>query len=146
MRRTPLLIGWLIATVFFVRAEIPKPPVLVLTSLENGTEPQDAFSCSGKIHGYLVLPTTAIGKHVLEGIWTKPDGTVASHSRSSLDFPAPGRSTAYVWFAFPERSLLPGVMDPAQDQERLSYSGQWRVDVRWDDQTLRQSTFTVHCH
>jgi hypothetical protein len=107
--------------------------------------PQDTFSCSGTIHGYLVLPKTAVGKHTLEGVWTKPNGNIASHSSSELDFAPPGRSTAYVWFAFPERSMLPGAMDPTQDQERLSYNGQWRLDVRWDDQPLLQSTFTVRC-
>jgi hypothetical protein len=119
---------------------------LVLSEHENGIEPQQEFFCDGKIHGYIRLPDPATGKHVLEGIWEAPDGREKAHSRSTVDFPPPGRSTAYIWFAFPPRPGLLNGPDPALDAERRDMAGSWQVSVRWDDQTLVQSSFTVVCH
>src|SRR5580704_7225195 len=101
MRRfLPLYLAFGIFPLLYA-AGVAMPRAITLTAQENGTVPQDEFSCSGKIHGYLVLPKKAIGDHILEGIWTKPDGKAASHSRNEVHFPPPGRSTAYVWFHFP---------------------------------------------
>ena len=116
---------------------------IVLTSKENGTLSQTDFFCSGKIHGYIRLPSRQEGKHSLEGIWTLPTGKVLQHSNNTVDFPPPGRTTAYIWLQFPARSTLS--INPAADQERLSYNGEWKVDVRWDDKPIIHSTFSVTC-
>jgi hypothetical protein len=116
---------------------------VVLTAQENGTIPQTEFFCSGMIHGYIRLPKQEAGKHLLEGLWTLPNGKIIQHSRNAVDFPPPGRSTAYVWLKFPERSTLS--LNPSADQERLSYNGEWKLDVRWDEKPLLQSTFSVTC-
>ena len=121
-----------------------KPASLVLTSVENGLKSQSEFVCSGKIHGYIRLPRKYEGKHLLEGLWTAPTGKMIDHSRTQVDFPPPGRSTAYVWLAFPTRAAL-GTLNPEADKERLSYNGPWQVEVRWDEQLLVRSSFTVHC-
>ena len=116
---------------------------IVLTAQENGTQAQTDFVCTGKIHGYVRLPKPQSGPHLLEGLWSLPSGRVLLHSRNTVDFPPPGRSTAYVWLAFPERTAFQ--LTPAADQERLSYNGPWQLDVRWDQRPLLHSTFTVHC-
>src|ERR1700733_1608818 len=74
-------------------ADIPQPPLLLLTAQENGVDPQTEFGCSGPIHGYITLPAKTVGKHSLEGIWTGPKGTVVQHSQSEVNFPSPGRRT-----------------------------------------------------
>src|SRR5687768_11196502 len=76
-----------------------QPAQLVLTAKENG-ENQSEFMCTGKIHGYVVLPGRMTGKHRLEGIWTMPSGEIAERTRSEIDYAPPGKSTAYVWLAF----------------------------------------------
>jgi len=120
-----------------------RPPSIVLTAQENGTVPQTEFYCSGKIKGYIRLSERQEGNHVLEGIWTLPSGRVLRHSRDPVNFPPPGRSTAYVWFAFPDKPAL--LLSPDTNVERPSYPGIWRLQVRWDEKPLLSSTFTVHC-
>lgn len=138
----------ILALAGIARAEIPHPPVLLLTSMENGMEPQDAFSCSGTIHAYLTLRQAEIGSHVLEGIWVGPDGRVVQHSRDELNFPPPGYRTVSVWLAFTKegrRLWNPvSVQDPG-DEDRALYDGSWKIEVRWDDRTLARSVFKVQC-
>ena len=120
------------------------PPALVLTAQENGLAPQQEFRCQGKIYGYIRLPKLAHGEHILESRWRSPAGKIAADSRNTVEF-KPARSTAYVWFAFPERSLMPGMPNPELEQEFLSYNGGWQVDILWDEKPLLQSNFQVHC-
>ena len=120
-------------------------PSLVLTAKENGLENQPEVVCSGRVHGYLRLAGPEVGPHLLESFWTSPAGKVVAHSRTSLTFDPPGRSTAYIWLDFPERSGGLGTVDPQLDQELLSYAGIWHVEARWDDKHLVQSTFKVRC-
>lgn len=124
---------------------VASPAKLVLTSIENGTEPQSEFYCSGKIHGYIRLPERIVGPHVLEGTWVLPNGKPAAESRTRVDYPPTGRSTAYIWFEFPGGGLLDGIQ-PDADAQRQQYPGLWRVEVRWDDQLVLRSSFTVLCH
>jgi hypothetical protein len=129
-------------------AEVPHPQVLVLTSQENGTVPEDTFSCSGTIYGYLTFPQTQIGKHVLEGIWTGPKGQVIQQSRNEVDYASPGSRTAFVWLSFSKegRSLWnPLSIQHAGDEDWLLYDGKWEIEVRWDDHSLAHSAFQVHC-
>ena len=135
-----LLAGW-------VMAEIPHPPPLILTSQENGTEPQDTFSCSGTIYGYMTLPQAQSGKHTIEGIWVGPQGTVVQHSRDEINFPPPGRRTAAVWLRFTKEGRIwnPLSVQNSSDQDRLLYDGPWKIEVRWDDRTFARSTFKIHC-
>ena len=129
-------------------AEVPHPQALVLTSQENGTEPQGTFNCSGTIHGYLTFPQAEIGKHILEGIWTGPNGRVVQHSRDELNYIPPGSRTAEVWLRFTKeggRLWNPvSVQDPG-DEDRALYDGPWKMEVRWDDRTIARSTFQIHC-
>jgi hypothetical protein len=118
---------------------------IVLTSQENGVESQQEFLCDGKIHGYIRLPKRMVGRHTLESQWTMPNGKVSADSRNEIDFPAPGRSTAYIWFTFPPRPGPLSGPDPETDSLRRNYPGVWKVSVRWDDQPLLQSSFTVTC-
>ena len=118
---------------------------LVLTAKENGLENQTDFVSTGRIHGYLRLPGPAMGPHLLEGIWTSPAGKIIAHSRTTVNFDPPGRSTAYLWLDFPERAGVLGSVDPQLDQERLSYDGDWRLAVRWDEKPLILTGFHVHC-
>jgi len=116
---------------------------IVLTSKENGLQTQQDFSCQGKIHGYIRFAHRQHGAHVLESRWINPSGKVAAQSRTNVDF-HPVRSTAYVWFAFPEHPIL-GAPDPALDQELLTYNGHWRLEVKWDEKHLILEPFNVHC-
>jgi len=125
--------------------DTPARAKLVLTSKENSVEPETEFFCSGKIHGYIRLPERAEGPHLLEGNWILPNGKLEASSRIRVDFPAPGRSTAYIWFGFPERGGLQNSLNPEADAERLQYPGTWRVEVRWDQRMIISSTFTVTC-
>jgi hypothetical protein len=90
-----------------------------------------------------------VGKHQLEGIWIKPDGQISEHSKIPVEFPAPGRQTAYVWFQFQDKSdgLLGSVRerDSGQPQANNPFNGQWRLQVRWDDRPLIQKDFKVKC-
>src|SRR5882672_9992203 len=96
---------------------------LVLTSEENGTVPQENYECDGRIHGYLRLPERAAGTHVLESRWISPTGRVAADSLNPVTFDPPGRSTAYVWFSFPERRGPFRLFDSKSDEAKLSYNG-----------------------
>jgi hypothetical protein len=117
---------------------------LVLTSMQNGTEPQSSFQCAGRVHGYLRLPARFTGVHQLEGVWTLPNGQVIERSRIPLDFGAEGGSTAYLWLDFPSRSFVGGI-NPDADRERLSYNGPWKVKVLWDEKFLLEENFLVQC-
>jgi len=129
-------------------AEVPQPQVLVLTAQENGTESQDTFSCSGTIYGYLTLPQAEIGHHILEGIWTGPQGRTIQHSRDEINYPPPGHRTAAVWLQFTKegrRLWNPvSVQDPG-DEDRALYDGSWKIEVRWDDRMVARSTFQIRC-
>lgn len=114
--------------------------VLVLTTQENGVDAQHEFTCYGKIHGYIRLPQRESDVHTLESRWVMPSGKIAADSRSTVNF-RPARSTAYVWFAFPEPGLLPGIPDQTLAQE----SGTWQVNIGWDGKTLLQQSFQVRC-
>jgi len=138
--------------VFFVLAgwadaEIPHPPPLILTSQENGTEPQDAFSCSGTIYGYVTLPQAQTGKHTIEGIWIGPQETVIQHSRAEIEYPPPGQRTAAVWLRFTKEGTVwnPFAIQNSADRDRLLYDGPWKMEVRWDNQTFARSNFKIHC-
>lgn len=128
--------------------QIPQPPPLLLTSQENGTDPQDNFSCSNVIYGYLTLPKEEVGQHIVEAIWIGPRGTIVQHSRDEVDFLLPGRRTASVWLKFPpdERSLWnPFSIQNPPDSNHLAYDGLWKVEVRWDNQVFTRSAFKVQC-
>ncbi len=130
------------------RGEIPHPPALLLTSQENGIDPEDSFSCSGIIHGYLTLPQAAIGEHVLEAIWIGPKGQVIQHSRDEINFVPPGRRTATVWLKFssePGGIWNPFTIQKPSDLDHVAYDGAWKIEVRWDERLFAQSAFQVHC-
>lgn len=122
------------------------PATLLLTAQENSVLPQDEFSCNGTIHGYVIFPEKAVHHHLLEGIWTRPDGKIAAESKIPINFPPPGRRTAYVWLMFQPRSpgLLGGI-DTSEDQNRLAYNGRWQVEIRWDQKPLLRKNFVVAC-
>ena len=105
---------------------------------------QSQFSCYGKIHTYIRLPRRETGAHTLESRWVTPTGKVAADSRNTVDF-RPAASTAYVWFAFPEGTGLPGLPNPQLDQERASFNGLWGLEVRWDEAPLFKTAFSVRC-
>ena len=130
-----------------IDAEIPRPPPLLLTSVENGTEPQDKFDCSGTIHGYVVLSQAFSGPHTLEGIWIGPHGTVVRHSRDELVFAAPGQRTAEVWLRFTKEGYLwnPLSVQSLEDEDRAAYDGSWKVNILWDGIEVAQSRFQMHC-
>lgn len=117
---------------------------IVLTSQENGLESQQEFTCHGFIHGYIRLAKREAGEHLLESRWISPSHKVEANSRTTVDF-RPARSTAYVWFLFPERSNLFGAPDPKFDQQLMSYHGPWHLEVKWDNETIIQTDFKVRC-
>jgi len=119
-------------------------PSIVLTAQENGLEPQTDFACYGKIHGYIRLAQRASGTHVLASRWISPQGKVVADSRIPVDF-RPARSTAYVWFGFPEGSPLGATPDPQLEQDRLTFNGLWHLNVTWDDSPLLNTKFNVRC-
>jgi hypothetical protein len=127
------------------RAAAPNthPPSIVLTASENGVESQKEFSCYGKVHGYVRLASPETGDHLLESRWTSPRGKIEADSSTPLHF-NPARSTAYVWFAFPESPAL-GLSDPELEQDRLTFNGLWHLDLLWDGQTLLKTDFNVRC-
>jgi hypothetical protein len=131
-----------------LRAEIPQPPVLLLTAQENGTEPQNTFPCSGLIYGYVTLPQKARGQHILEGIWTGPKGTIVQHSRDEVRFPDLGSRAADVWLRFTDEGghlWNPLSVSAPADENGLAYDGAWKVEVRWDERTIARSDFTIQC-
>ena len=128
--------------------QLGKEPALVLTNKSNGLENTPEFSCSDRIHGYVTLPQPVVGRHVLEGVWIKPDGTEVEHSTNHLDFQPPGQQTAYVWLAFPDVSggSLGDFRSPeTQSAAKSTNDGQWHVKVLWDGQPLVESKFKVKC-
>jgi hypothetical protein len=130
------------------RAEIPGPPLLLLTAQDNGTDPQDAFACSGIIHGYLTFPKTVVGKHVLEAIWTGPHGKVVQHSRDEINYAPPGHRTATIWLKFSQEDggiWNPFAIQKPTDLDHAAYDGPWTLEVRWDEKPFTQSAFQVHC-
>jgi hypothetical protein len=125
---------------------IPQPRAFVLTAQENGLDPQDSFSCSGTIHGYITFPKAEIGQHVLEGTWILPNGKVLEETEIPIDFPPPGRQIASLWLTFrPPSARIFGGVNPQADEERLAYNGRWRLEVRWDNQWLLSKNFNVRC-
>jgi hypothetical protein len=121
----------------------PALPAMTLTAVENGLQSQPVFSCHGKIHGYLRLKNKQSEGHVLESRWISPNGKLAADSANKINFEKPG-STAYVWFEFPEASLLGGP-DTEVDKDRLTFSGPWQVEIRWDDKVILTKSFNVQC-
>ena len=119
-------------------------PSIVLTSVENGVEPQDNFECHGTIHGYIRLARSQTATHILESHWISPRGKLIAEHRSDVAFDTP-RSTAYVWLAFPEAPSLIGSPDPELDSDRLTFNGRWHLEVIWDKQPLLKKEFSVHC-
>jgi hypothetical protein len=131
-----------------VRAGIPPSPVFLLTSQDNGTLAQTTFPCSGPIHGYVTLPQESSGKHVLEGVWVGPKGTVVRHSRDELTFSDSGSRTAEVWLRFTKEGghlWNPVSVQAPGDEDRQLYDGPWKLEVRWDDRTIVRSDFTIQC-
>ncbi len=125
-----------------------RAPRLVLTSVMDGLQPEESFTCNGLIHGYITLPAPVTGEHRLEGIWKMPNGTVNQHSKISIEFPPPGRQTAYIWLHFEEESGgLMGELGPSSERQKANqiYGGEWQVEVRWDEKTLVTSPFKVKC-
>ena len=120
-------------------------PKLVLTAKLNGLQSDPMFSKTGKIHGYLTLPSKQVGNHILEAIWMKPDGTVQEHTQVKLNILAPGRQTAYVWMSFDGGQG--GLLSPVRDEDpmHLSFCGDWNVQIKWDHQPLVKNTFKVQC-
>jgi len=147
MRKIYLIGVVLLSLIGLSHAEIPQPRVLLLTAQDNGMEPQDTFTCSGTIHGYLTFPQKVIGKHMLESIWTGPKGVIVQHARNEVNYPSPGRQTTDVWLRFTPEGLLwnPLSVQDAGDADRAVYDGSWKIQVLWDGRTLTQSHFQVHC-
>lgn len=129
-------------------SDTPQPQTFMLTSQENGVEPETSFSCSSTIHGYLTLPHPQTGLHHLDGIWIGPHGTVVRHSHDDLNFATPAR-TASIWLQFSKEGgsfWNPLSLQSADDEARLRFDGPWKVEVRWDDRVVAQSAFQVHCN
>jgi len=137
------IVPWVLIVATSSNAASTSPAIVVLTSIENGLESQSEFMCYGKIHGYIRLASPQEGTHVLSSRWVQPSGKFAADSRSTVDF-SPARSTAYVWFGFPESALF-GAPDPGLDEMRLQFNGIWTLDVRWDEKPLLNETFHVRC-
>jgi len=155
---TPMRLGTvlrLMGFLFFIislqaglmRAEIPQPPLLLLTAKENGVEPQNTFDCSDPIHGYITLPEKAFGKHILEGIWTGPKGTVIQHSQDEVNFPASGRRSAEIWLRYNKSGPLwdPLSIQDSGEGDRTIYHGPWKIEVLWDGRRLAQESFEMYC-
>jgi len=134
----------LFCTVARATDQLPFRASIVLTAVENDVESQDDFTCYGKIHGYIRLARRESNAHVLESRWISPHGKVVADSRTSIDF-KPARSTAYVWFAFPESANLLRAPDSELEQDRLTFNGLWHLEVVWDGQVLLKKEFNVHC-
>ncbi len=128
-------------------ASLWQPAKLVLTNKFNGLEPMTEFTCTDTIHGYVTLGDKAVGRHLLEGIWVMPNGTEVEHSKIYLDFPPPGRQTAYVWLSFQDRSsgTLGDLRTGSGLEENSPYHGTWTVLIRWNEQTLTGAKFKVKC-
>lgn len=127
--------------------ETPHSQAVMLTSHENGTEPQSGFPCAGTIYAYITFPEAEIGKHELEGIWTGPQGISVRRSLDEIDFPPPGKRTAVLWLEFPHEDPLwdPLSLRGPDEADRRAYDGEWRVQIRWDGQDFARSDFTVRC-
>jgi hypothetical protein len=147
INRKVLLAGFL-ATLYrpcLGATELATPKAsIVLTAQENGLEPQSEFSCHGTIHGYIRLARREAGEHLLESRWIAPNHKIEAETKTTVDF-RPARSTAYVWFLFPESSGIFGAPDPSYDQKQMTLNGPWHLEVKWDNASLIQSDFKVHC-
>ena len=129
-------------------AEIPHPPMIVLTSDMNSTQPEETFGCAQTIYAFLTFPKPYSGRHTLEGVWFGPQGDVVQHSMEQVVGPATGQRTAYIWMTFSNSNSgmwHPFSVGDPQDSNRATYDGKWHVEVRWDDQTFTRASFDVKC-
>lgn len=114
---------------------------LVLSQKPFALESDPDFVCDGTVNGFLTLPQPVVGRHTIEGIWIRPDGTVQEHSQAPLEFSPPGRQTAKLWLSFSSG----GILSSTGDEDTSGFNGDWTVLVKWDNQELIQEKFKVKC-
>ena len=73
---------------------------LVLTHQDYALTSDPVFNCENRIHAYMTFDHPLTGSHTLEGVWILPNGELGAHARVPLNYPEPGRRTAYLWLAF----------------------------------------------
>ncbi len=143
-KRVPLLLGLVLLMGTILQAQAPETK-LVLTARYNGLESDESFSCAGKIHGYLTMPTKLFGEHTIEGIWYRPNGQIQERSKNFLKFDARGERTAYIWIGFGDRGEGLFSSTEKRPEDADTFTGSWRVQVKLDDKPLVEQSFKMKC-
>jgi hypothetical protein len=76
-------------------------------------------------------------RDILATVPMAPPARLKAHRPNALLYDNPDALPRVTWVG---RSRI-----IAGDQERLSYNGNWKLDVKWDEKPLLHSTFSVTC-
>ena len=118
-------------------------------TLENENQlpsdkPINEFDCSDKVYSVMKLKGLQQGKHLLTILWHGPDEEVRERTEFTI-FAKGEEVKQWAWLklhrAFGASMLQ--LLNPAAGMEE--FIGDWRVDVKIDDQLIINKSFKVIC-
>lgn len=145
--RVALIIGFAVFAPALLSAPGDRTPAvsLVLTQKAHALESDAVVDCRGRINAFLTFAEPLAGRHLLEGVWTLPDGAPGAHAKVPLDYPPEGRRTAELWLELDGGTGGPvgGVLGGGPG--RGEFNGRWRLEVRLDGTTVLRTSFQMTC-
>ncbi|MGA2090656.1 MAG: hypothetical protein ABSH12_04255 [Endomicrobiales bacterium] len=115
-----------------------QPYVVMLVNNQDSTIPTSRFSGTDTVYACLQLPQKSTGKHLLEGLWYKPDGDIQEHTKVPVDLSPAGAQKVMMWLKFYIKTNITRLIPN-------EFEGTWKLDVFWDNNKVATSTFTVTC-
>ncbi len=107
-----------------------------------------SFPCSERVYAHLSFSDAFAGRREIEGLWFRPDGELQERTRITLDFPAQGPKTAYLWLDFGKKNktLLDNfVLGGDYGQRGNPFHGTWTLQILADGRAAGQGSFKVAC-
>ncbi len=129
--------------------QAPGPGVdIVFSAGQDPAAVLPSFPCSERVYAHLSFPDSFQGQHRIEGLWFRPDGELQERTKITLDFPAQGRKTAYLWLNFGKenKTLLDDfVLGGDYGQRGNPFHGTWTLQILADGRAAGQASFKVAC-
>lgn len=104
-----------------------------LSSIKNGQDDEDLFTCRDKVYAYITFPEETAGVQMVGARWYRPDGSLHEAVQASLDF----SRLRTACFSMDLRAAAKGT------GEEDVPGGAWSFQVIYDNGTVAQKRFHV---
>lgn len=129
--------------------ERPEYSIYITAKADSGiplNKPADKFACRDKIYGVVEInrPDGDNAQHTLYATWRNPSGDDQEVTEYPFNL-INGSARVWVWLKLHRsaESSLTQFLNPSGGLEE--FAGEWRLEVRIDDQPVGKTTFQMLC-